>query len=130
MYALRRFRMATVLFALVSLLFAQLAVASYACPVRGTASEVAVTAQAGMHCAGEMGTVDEDQPGLCHAHCQSAQQSVDKVQVPAPTGAFATGFTYTIEPAQAAVPVQRAQAPLLLRSTAPAIAVRNCCFRI
>lgn len=122
--------MAAVLFALVSLLFSQLAVASYVCPVRGTASEVAAMAQAAMPCAGDMGMVDEDQAGLCHAHCQSAQQSVDKVQVPAPTGAIATGFTYTIEPAQAATPDRRAQAPLLLRSTAPAIAVRNCCFRI
>jgi hypothetical protein len=130
MFGRRRQRLATVLFALFSLLFMQLAVAGYACPVENKVSEVAAMAEAGMPCAGEMATVDIDQPGLCHAHCQSAQQTVDKVQSPAPVGAVATGVTYTIEPVRVSPPISPAQAPLLLRSTAPPIAVRNCCFRI
>ena len=130
MSSLRRHRLITVLFALCSLLFMQLAVAGYACPVGGKVGEVATMAAAGMPCAGDMSTMDEDQPGLCHAHCQSAQQTADKVQLPTPTGAMATGFAYTIEPAPVARPGGRAQAPLLLRSTAPPIAVRNCCLRI
>lgn len=127
---LRRHRLITVLFALLSLLFMQLAVAGYACPVDSKVSEVAAMAEAGMPCAGDMATVDLDQPSLCHAHCQSAQQTADKVQVPTPVGVIATGFTYTIEPIRASAPARAAQAPLLLRSTAPPIAVRNCCFRI
>jgi hypothetical protein len=126
----RRHRLITVFVALVSLLFMQLAVAGYACPVQSKVSEVAAMARAGMPCAGDMTTMDTDQPGLCHAHCQSAQQTADKVQVPMPVSVMATGFTYTIEPARASAPPGPAQAPLLLRSTAPPIAVRNCCFRI
>jgi hypothetical protein len=126
----RSHRLITVLIALFSLLFMQLAVAGYACPVAGKVSEIAAMAEAGMPCAGEMAAADIDQPGLCHAHCQSTHQTVDKVQAPTPMGAVATGFTYTIEPVRVSPPASPAQAPLLLRSTAPPIAVRNCCFRI
>jgi hypothetical protein len=126
----RRHRVLTVLFALISLLFMQLAVAGYACPVESRVSEVAAMAEAGMPCAGDMTTVDVDEPGLCHAHCQSAQQAADKVQVSTPVGVMATGFTYTIEPIRASMPAKPAHAPLLSRSTAPPIAVLNCCFRI
>ena len=118
------------LIALISLLFMQLAVAGYACPIGSKVGAVAAMAEAGMPCAGDMTTVDVDQPGLCHAHCQSAQQAADKVQVSTPVGVVATGFTYAIEPIWASMPPRPAQAPLLLRSTAPPIAVRNCCFRI
>ncbi len=108
----------------------QLAVAGYACPLESKVSEIAAMAEAGLPCAGDMATVDGDQPGLCHAHCQSAQQAADKVQASTPAGVMAMGFTYTIEPTRGFVPARPAHAPLLLRSTAPPIAVRNCCFRI
>lgn len=130
MFVIRRHRLVTVLFALCGLLFMQLAVAGYACPVGGKTGEIAAMAEAGMPCAGDMSVIDTEQPGLCHAHCQSAKQSVDKVQTPTPMGAVATGFTYTIEPTKVSRPARPAPAPSLLRSTAPPIAVRNCCFRI
>lgn len=130
MFVRRRHRLIAVLFALVGLLFMQLAVAGYACPIDARVSEVAAMAEAGMPCAGDMACVDTEQPGLCHEHCQSAQQTVEKIQTPTPIGAFATGFTYTIEPDRPSPPRQPAQTPSLLRSTAPPIAVRNCCFRI
>lgn len=126
----RRHRLITVFVALVSLLFMQLAVAAYACPVEEKVSEVAAMAEAGMPCAGDMATVDTDQPTLCHAHCQSAHQTADKVQAQMPVVAMASGFVYTVEPVRISPPARPAQAPLLLRSTAPPIAVRNCCFRI
>ena len=116
--------------ALFSLLFMQLAVAGYVCPVDAKVAEADVMAEAAMPCAGEMTKVDAEQPGLCHAHCQSAQQTVEKAQTPTPAVAVATGFTYTIEPVRPSLPRQPAQAPSLMRSTAPPIAVRNCCFRI
>lgn len=133
MFARRRHRLITVLFALCSLLFMQLAVAAYACPGNtGKVSEAAAMAEAGMPCAGDMSlSTDDDQPGLCHAHCQSAQQTVEKVQAPSPVDAVSVGFAFTIySPLLAAPPAGPAQASLLLRSTAPPIAVRNCCFRI
>jgi hypothetical protein len=126
----RRHRLISVFFALVSLLFMQLAVAGYACPIDARVSEVTAMAEAGMPCAGEMTSVDTEQPGLCHEHCQSAQQTVENVHAPMPMGAVATGFTYTIESDRLSPLRQPAQAPSLLRSTAPPIAVRNCCFRI
>ena len=82
----RRNRLITVLFALVSLLFMQLAVASYVCP--GTASkvaEVAAMAEADMPCAESMTlAMDESQPNLCQAHCQAGQQTADRYELPAP----------------------------------------------
>ncbi|WP_137895341.1 hypothetical protein [Ramlibacter sp. 2FC] len=132
MFVRRRHRLITVLFALCSLLFMQLAVAAYACP--GSASklsEAATMAEAGMPCAGDVSlSMDDEQPGLCHAHCQSAQQTVEKVQAPSPIDAVAVGFAFTISRALAAPPAGPVQAPLLLRSAAPPIALRNCCFRI
>jgi hypothetical protein len=131
MFARRRCRLINVLFALVSLLFMQMAVAGYACPMDGQAGEMAAMAEAGMPCAGEMFPIDAQQPALCHAHCQSAEQAADKVQAAMPAITVAAGFAYVLEPIQVSSPAfPSAQAPLLLRSTAPPIAVRNCCFRI
>ncbi|MGE3433529.1 MAG: hypothetical protein AB7I22_21275 [Ramlibacter sp.] len=125
----RRQRLITVLFALLSLLFMQLAVAGYVCPVDYKVGEIVAMAEAGMPCAGEMAKVDAEQPGLCHAHCHSAQQTVDKGQALTLSDVIATGFSYTIEPLRSFPARQPAQVSFLLRSTAPPIAVRNCCFR-
>ncbi|MDP3857726.1 MAG: hypothetical protein Q8Q73_08210 [Stagnimonas sp.] len=130
MFVRCRHRLITVLFALFSLLSMQLAVAGYACPVDSKVSQIAAMAEAGMPCAGDMSSVDAEQPGLCHAHCQSAQQSVEKVQAPTPMAAISTGFAYTVEPSHVSAPRSPAQPPTLLRSSAPPITVRNCCFRI
>lgn len=128
MYAKQR-RLITVVFALFSLLFMQVAVASYACPVEGKAVEIAAMAEAGMPCAGDM-VQDIDQPGLCHAHCQSAEQSVDKVQSLAPSAGVVTGVTYTVRAVHLIVPSDSQQELPLERSTSPPLQVRNCCFRI
>ena len=135
MIVLHRHRLLTVLVALVSLLFMQLAVAGYVCPAWMLGMKAQVTdasAHAGMPCAGSMSKIDKDdsQPALCHAHCQSDQQSADTYQLP----------DLPVMPAIAPVfrqqdvlliswGVQR-QAPLLQRTTAPPLSVRNCCFRI
>lgn len=128
----RRHRLITVLFALVSLLFMQLAVAGYVCP--GSASkiaEAAAMAEAGMPCAESMPlNMDDQQPNLCHAHCQTGQQSADKYQPPAPIGLGALPADFSL---QAAIPVfseAPLQAPHLQRTTAPPVSIRNCCFRL
>jgi hypothetical protein len=130
MSGLRRHRLIAVLFALFSLLFMQVAVAGYSCPAGARVSEAAAMAEAGLPCAGDMVAIDAEQPGLCHAHCQSAQQTVEKAQSPLPIAAVTTGFTYTVEPVRLAPPFPPGQAPSLSRTTAPPITVRNCCFRI
>lgn len=131
MFARRRHRLTSVLLALCSLLFMQLAIAGYACPVGAGKSETVAMAVAGMPCASEASfRMDSEQPGLCNAHCQSSRHTVDKVQAPAPTGAVSTGFTYVIEPVEPAPSAHPAKDTPLLRTAAPPIAVRNCCFRI
>jgi hypothetical protein len=128
----RRTRLITVLFALVSLLFMQLAVAGYACPgTRAKVAEVAAMAEAGMPCAESMAiNMDDEQPGLCHAHCQAGQQSADKYQLPSPIAIDALPADFSLQiviPPFLEAPLQ---APHLQRTTAPPVAIRNCCFRL
>jgi hypothetical protein len=132
MTALRRHRLVTVLFALCSLLFMQLAVASHSCPgFESRVREIAAMAQAGMPCAQEMAmTIDEAQPSLCHAHCQSAQASGDApaLQVPAVLVDHRALFA---APASVVLVERFLPEPALLaRATAPPLAIRNCCWRI
>lgn len=127
-----RIRLTTALFALISLLFMQLAVAGYVCPGSGSKiAEAAAMAEAGMPCAESMPlSMDDQQPSLCHAHCQAGQQSADKYQPPAPIalGALPADFSLQITiPVFSEAPLQ---APHLQRTTAPPVAIRNCCFRL
>ena len=131
----RRTCLATVLVALVSLLFMQLAVAAYACPAVGTkAATLAATAamaDASMPCANSMASgLDDAQPNLCQAHCQAGQQSADKHEPPLPLslGALPAGFAM---PAQLRrLSGAALQAPHLMRTTALPAAIRHCCFRL
>lgn len=134
----RQTRFITVLFALFSLLFMQLAVAGYACPGYGPKliqqSQMAAMAEAGMPCAESMAlSMDAEQPQLCQAHCQAGQQSADKYQPPAPVAIERLPVNFTLQNMQtgglASEPVP-GDAPYLQRTTAPPIAIRNCCFRI
>ncbi len=128
----RRSRLITALLALVSLLFMQLAVASYACPGTGSkVTEVAAMAEAGIPCAEAMPlNMDDAQPNLCHAHCQPGEQSADKYQPPSPVAISALPADFTlpvIVPVFLGAPLQ---VPHLKRTTAPPVAVSNCCFRL
>ncbi|MEO6624698.1 MAG: hypothetical protein ABIN37_07700 [Burkholderiaceae bacterium] len=128
----RRNRLFTVLIALFSLLSMQFALASYVCP--GAVSIVAVmteATQSGVPCEQAMaGALDDQQPGLCHAHCQTEHQSAEKYQAPAPALPIHTGtgfITLRLVPLPPGAPLQ---APLLTRTTAAQMAVRHCCFRV
>ncbi len=140
-------RLATVLLALVSLLFMQLAVAGYACPggLKNSASSVnpaqladmTAMVNAGMPCAEAMAataqTVDDNQPALCHAHCKADPQSADTHQLPALTALADLPGDFSLPaPARAspAPPGVTLQAPLLRRHTAAPLTVRHCCFRL
>ena len=132
MFRNRHRRLSTVFFALASLLFMQLAIAGYACPGTGSkAAEVAAMTKAGMPCVESMDmSMDDTQPNLCHAHCQVGQQSADKYQTSFPPAIDTLPSDLTL---QVILP-QFAQAPLqtphLQRTTAPPLAIRNCCFRL
>jgi hypothetical protein len=129
----RRNRIVTVLLALASLLFMQLAIAGYSCEGSlhqvDSAAVVMPMAQTDMPCDEAM-NMDSDHSSLCHAHCKADPQTADKYQLPAvPSLAdLASDFPPpTVTPPSVGALLQ---APLLRRITAPPLAVRNCCFRI
>jgi hypothetical protein len=128
----RRFRFLTVLFSLLVLLLSTAAVAGYACPGSEKALELAQMVDAGMPCAETMSrSMDDEQPGLCHAHCQSSQQTADNFQPPAFADLLRLGVVLTVRGVAIAPRPAIGEASWRLRRvTSPPLAVRNCCFRI
>ena len=128
----RSSRFITVLVALVSLLFMQLAVAGYACESGASkAALIKSVVMADMPCAESMVmAVDEHQPTLCHAHCQAAEQSADKYQVPLAIDVGHLPSVLTLEGAFPVFASRALQAPYLQRTTAPPLAIQNCCLRL
>ena len=111
-----------------SLLFAQLAVSAYACPMQFTALDDAATVM--VACEESSSVRDMASPALCQQHCENGQKNVnDTPQTPTffavETGLVVTRLTEPILPIEAAV-----LSPSLLRATSPPLAIRNCCFRI
>jgi len=126
MFRNSRHRLITVLFALMSLLFAQLALAGYVCP--GSGSKVL---ESSMPCAESMTVaMDEEQSSLCHAHCQAGQQKADTYQMPVLASLPDHGADYLTARILPLPPGAPLQVSLLRRITAPPLAIRNCCFRI
>lgn len=132
MYRNRRARLITVLLALVSLLFMQLAVAGYACPGKQPRIQAAVAmTETAMPCAESMEmTIDDAQPNLCQAYCQAESQSAYKYQLPPFLAVDALPSTPALQLALLPVVEVPLPTPHLQRSTAPPLAIRNCCFRI
>jgi hypothetical protein len=130
----RRSRRVTALLALVSLLFAHGALALYQCP-RDDAALVAQgvdSASDAMRSMPGCDGMDVEQPALCQAHAQAGKQSLDKPAAPDVPAFIASGLFVlldSVEPEPQRIFAQP-DPGLLKRSTAPPIAVRNCCFRI
>ena len=74
-------RLATALFVVMSLLFSQLAMANYSCPVAAKAATMAGMNATGTPCDG----MDTAQPALCHQQATGAPQSFEAVKVPVPS---------------------------------------------
>ncbi len=124
------------------LLFAQLAVAAYACPgLSGTASNTASESMPGVSAQSvtESSTslvgweqIDASAANLCAGHCQQGQQSGDTA--PAPTVHAAVPmflYSFPIEPAQLLDSGQsRAIADISLAAApSPSHAILHCVFR-
>ncbi len=124
------------------LVFAQLAVAAYACPAMsagsatGDAAHAAMLGQGMTSVTGADGmpgapSLDPSQPNLCAAHCQTGQQNADGK--PAPTvPPVLLASLYPVVPA-----APRAQPALALAAVddpppvaSPPLAILHCCFRI
>lgn len=129
----RSSRLVAAVVALFSILFMQLAVASYACPSLGAADH-ASQAMAAMPMEDMAGChdLDPEQPSLCHAYGQTGNQSLDKPAVPPLQPFLAVGFGQPVSPLAATLPPDFAfpLTTFLTHATAPPLAIRNCCFRI
>lgn len=130
----RPLRCITAFVMLFSMLFMQYAAASYACPGMEV-GQTAMSADAGNQTMQGMSGcqgMDAQQPSLCHAHDQAGHQSLDKPELPHVqpfTAATLTLVFPNVEVAHSPITAQPAS-PLLTRSTAPPLSIRNCCFRI
>jgi hypothetical protein len=128
-------RILTAIVAIFSMLFMQLAVASYACPGMSTGSpnggqSANAVATDMPDCEG----MDPAQSTLCHlyAHGEPSKQSLEKTPVPdiqpfVPVALVLDLRFFDV----ASIPEAKPYLPIALtRTTAPPIAIRNCCFRI
>jgi hypothetical protein len=79
MFRHRCHRLIATCVSVLSLLFSQLALASYVCPGQADAATMAAMMAAGEPCPG----MDGSQPALCHEHGAAGAQAVDAVKVPA-----------------------------------------------
>lgn len=128
----RRQRFVTVLFALVSLLFMQLALAAYACPAGNSAQHSGMTTNSGMPCAESMTAfvTDDEQPSLCAAHCKADQQTADTNPSLGLTAPAMPASDYPLLRMNQPSVVAPLEAPHLTRTRARSVAVRHCCFRL
>jgi hypothetical protein len=131
MHYARRTRLITLLIAVWAILFGQLALAGYSCPGIAKVAEIAQMADVGMPCAQTMSrAMDDEQPGLCHAHCHAVQSSADTFQPPILASLMQLGPVLTLASLQ--VPLQAAIAPATVpaqREGGPPLTIRNCCLR-
>ena len=74
-------RLTAALFVVMSLLFSQLAMASYSCPDAAKHAAMAGMMATGASCDG----MDTAQPALCHQQATGAPQSFEAVKVPVPS---------------------------------------------
>ena len=128
----RRPRSIAAFLALVGVLFSQLALATYACPGAQAMAMAAVMVQASPAAPDCGEGVAEPKPALCAAHCQQADQALDKPAAPAVPAiswvAMLPGLTVLEVAPDVAPPGE--QLSLLARATAPPLAVRHCCLRV
>lgn len=117
-----------------AILFAQVAVAAYACPGLVTSSvemtSVSTTSAMPIDCAQMAGMLDPAAPSLCSAHCHSHEQSADHADSPVlPPALFAT--LYWLAAQTSVDPVSDApDASVLHAALPPPHAILHCCFRI
>ncbi|GJI93593.1 hypothetical protein RugamoR57_03110 [Duganella caerulea] len=123
-------RLLTAIVALFSMLYMQLAVASYVCPGVPAGSQDGPVAMVDMPDCQDM---DAAQPQLCHLHAngEPAKQSLDSPAPDVPPF-VPSALILELQLVDAVLlPDAASYRPVALtRTTAPPVAIRNCCFRI
>ncbi len=137
----RRRRVTTALLALLHLLFMQLAVASYRCPMGaslmsevklGESSAVADATPLQSPCTESMPAraMDPDRPNLCQAHCLADAQANSQAELVLALGLAQPGPpTVTFARADSSRGRPRPP-PHRPPATAPPLAIQHCCWRI
>ena len=130
----RRLRFVAVVLALTGMLFGQLAVAAYACPVLGAYLQAGASSSssASAESCCDPASIDTEQPALCRAHCDQGAQAFEKAaSAPPVPGPASTPLVVVVGPHKSVPPVPPGeQNSLLARVTAPPVALRHCCLRI
>ena len=130
----RTHRLLAATIVLFSILFMQLAVSAYACPVLSPGHDSRPASSAHTQPAETMPCheIDMEQPTLCHASYQSDKQSLDKPATPflMPFVAVGHGLPIRLNSLSFERFLGSPAPAFLTHATAPPIAIRNCCFRI
>ena len=121
----RTSRVRTACLAIFAMLFAQLAVAAYACPALSPGKAAITAASPASPC--ENMQMDKDLANLCQKHCHGDQQSQGGL---APAVGFVPSFIVALDVREVAAPATLVSPPALLHAIAPPLIIRNCCFRI
>jgi hypothetical protein len=106
--------------AVLAMVFAQLGVSAYACPLVEPAS---FAMESGSHC----DRMDAAQPNLCDKHCHDDQQAGAQATLPA---AYVPSFIVRLAVAPPESTPLAADAPTLRHAVDPPPTIRHCCWRI
>lgn len=124
------------------IVFAQVAVAAYACPVMSTGSIIGLSGPApqmgqsmtsAMRVDGMPGgsRLDPSLPNLCAAHCESGQQNADGKPAPTvPPALLASLYPVVPSTPRDRPTLARAAVDDPPRAASPPLAILHCCFRI
>lgn len=128
----RRTRFVAALAALFSLLFMQLAMAAYACPKLSPVQQQSTMLDASGQPMKDCPELDKQSPSLCQADNHRAPQSADTSSPPSIQPFVPTGLIVHVVAADELIPLGFTIPAAFLHasSTAPPIAIRNCCFRL
>lgn len=117
-------------FAIAAVLFTQLAVSAYACPM--LLKQFAMPMQMQMNGDSDQACDDMamNQPALCQHYCEDSQQIVKDAQVDQPSITLASFFVINFTAMISSFEPSLIIAPSLHHATSPPLTIRNCCFRI
>jgi len=127
MHIRRRHRRLIALIALFGLLFQQIAMAAYACPLDGpdrVAVEAASSQSSPCHSPSSLDRA------RCHEHCHPLAQSADHAQPPSVPAAIVPATTWLREPLAQFVPCDFAAYEIEARATAPPLTIQHCTFQV
>jgi hypothetical protein len=120
------------LVALFGLLFMQLAVAGYACPKLSPIQHQSTMLDASGQPMKDCSELDKQSPSLCKADSHQTPQSADTSNPPSIQPFSPAGLIVHVVAADELIPLGFTIPAAFLHasSTAPPIAIRNCCFRL